>query len=101
MIFSVATLDLLMYAFLHFPFEDPSPCWLIIFSDFEDVCGIDVIVASSPHDMGIVHQQFVDRDLPVLSVAITKRSMVLGLKEAKNPVVELCLRVQVIRLRPS
>lgn len=30
---------------------------------------IDVIVAPSPHDMGIVHQQLVDRDLPIWSAS--------------------------------
>ena len=63
LVLSIATLDLLVYTLLHFPFEDPRPCWLIETCNLQDVGSVDPVVGSPAHDMVASNLEFVDGDL--------------------------------------
>ena len=67
LVFAVATLDLLMDAFLHLSFEDPCSGRLVKASYLQDVGCIDPIVRSSAHDMVGPQLEFIHRYLKRVS----------------------------------
>lgn len=63
LILAVASLHLLVRAFLHFPFEYTGSSRLVVVGDLEDMCGIDPIVRTSTHYMIATDIEFIDRYL--------------------------------------
>lgn len=65
LIFSITTLHLLVYTFLYFPFENPSPRRLVKACYFKDMCCIDPIVGPPPHQTFAINFKLIDRNLRV------------------------------------
>lgn len=63
LVFSVSTLHLLVYTFLHLALENSSPTRFIVFGDFQYVGSVDPVVRSASHTMIAFAIEFVDRDL--------------------------------------
>jgi hypothetical protein len=63
LIFAIATLNLLMDAFLDLLFENSRSCRFIIAGNLQNVGGIDPVVGSSSHDMVGRKFQLVDWNL--------------------------------------
>lgn len=63
LIFSVSTLDLLVYTLLHLALEDAGPARLVVVRDFQDVGSIDPVVGSASHTVVTFAIELIDGDL--------------------------------------
>jgi hypothetical protein len=70
LVFAITSLDFFMYPLLHLSFKNASPGWLVVLGDFENVCSVDPIVGSPPHDMIAIAIVFIHRHLVVVSYAL-------------------------------
>ena len=63
LIFPIATLNLLVNAFLHLTLENPRPRGLVIVGYLQDVRRIDPVVGTASHDMMHADSVLIDRHL--------------------------------------
>lgn len=63
MVLSVTALHFFMHVHLDFLLENTRPRRLVQICDLENVCGIDPVVFTPPHDMGSADIEFIHGDL--------------------------------------
>ena len=65
LVFAIAALDFLVYALLHFSFQDSGSCWFVKAGNLQDVSSIDPFVRPSSHDMVIADLELIDGHLQI------------------------------------
>ena len=63
LVFSIPALNLFVHTLLNLSLEDSGPCWFVVVRNFEDMCGIDVVVIPPAHDMITFYVELEDGDL--------------------------------------
>jgi len=95
LVFSISTLHLFVYTFLHLTLENPGPARFIVLGDFQDMGSVDPVVCSASHTMVAFAVEFVYRDLCDVrgGSCSSRRKVVLHCCMSQNTPCQTCWAV--------